>query len=214
MRITDYEKRANEYMKAQLEFYSKRKDVSRNALYSQIDFSLKGKKILDVGCGFGADLKFYKRKGAIVYGIDISRSMIEIAKKLHPDLKENLFVRSFDNTKFKSEFFDVIVSRYTLHYSKNLKLTFQELHRILKRGGILIGLVTHPFLILLHKKKNYHKKEIVNIPIYDGRFVTQQPSHTFSEYFNDFVLKHFKLLDFYEDKRARPEFFVFKLKRL
>src|SRR5205823_13450154 len=47
-----------------------------------IDFSgYRGRRVLDVGCGAGTDLVRFAKGGAIVTGIDIAPSAIELAKK-------------------------------------------------------------------------------------------------------------------------------------
>ena len=43
--------------------------------------NIKGKKILDFGCGPGIYIKVLKKKGAKLKGVDISEKMIKIAKK-------------------------------------------------------------------------------------------------------------------------------------
>jgi SAM-dependent methyltransferase len=45
----------------------------RRAFQAQISRSLKGKRVPDAGCGYGHDLPFYARRGAVVYGTDPSR---------------------------------------------------------------------------------------------------------------------------------------------
>ncbi|MCX6711901.1 MAG: class I SAM-dependent methyltransferase [Candidatus Woesearchaeota archaeon] len=213
-KVTNYDEFGEEYMITQNKYYSKRLDNSRKALYSQIDTPIKNKRLLDVGCGFGKDLSYFQKKGAIVYGIDISKKMIELAKRNNPNLT-NISIQSFEKTNFEDCFFDIIVSRFTLHYATNLESVFKELHRILKSKGILIFLVSHPILTFLNKKnKNYHKREIIQTQLYDNKFTLKQPTHTFSEYFNEFVLKNFKILSFYEDTDNVPEFFISKLEKI
>ena len=91
--IKQYDEFAEAYMKTQCKFYLKYPDKSRRALYTQIDFPLKDKRILDVGCGFGKDLIYFEKKGAIVYGIDASKKMIELAKKNNPSLVNLCLIR-------------------------------------------------------------------------------------------------------------------------
>jgi 2-polyprenyl-3-methyl-5-hydroxy-6-metoxy-1,4-benzoquinol methylase len=43
--------------------------------------NINGKCLLDIGCGAGVHAKKYLAKGAKVWGIDISKTMIELAKK-------------------------------------------------------------------------------------------------------------------------------------
>ena len=223
--IKQYGESAEAYMKAQKEFYAKCTNESRNIFYAQVNFSLKNKRLLDVGCGFGKDLLYFRKKGALVYGIDVSKKMIGLAKKNNPSLT-NLSVQRFEKTNFKNNFFDIIVSRYALHYATNLEKVFEELHRILKPKGFLIILVAHPLLsFMARKEKIYHKKEIVEIPIYDNKIILKEPTHTFSEYLNDFVLRNFEILSFYESsglenkpreanvKEIVPDFLLLKLRK-
>ena len=47
-----------------------------------VDFAgFKGKKILEIGCGAGIDLVEFGAGGAIVTGIDLSKTAIDLAKK-------------------------------------------------------------------------------------------------------------------------------------
>ena len=156
--MNKYDEFAEDYMKIQNDFYTKFSDDSRKTFYALLDFPLKGKKVLDVGCGFGKDLSFFEKEGAIVYGIDTSEKMIELAKTKNPALK-NLSVQSFEKTDFYDHFFDIIVSRYTLHYADNLEDTFKELNRILKHNGFLVFLVAHPLLGFVAKKRKFIVKK-------------------------------------------------------
>jgi 2-polyprenyl-3-methyl-5-hydroxy-6-metoxy-1,4-benzoquinol methylase len=45
---------------------------------------LRGKRILDVGCGFGRDSKYFSEKGYDVLGVDASEEMIKLAKTHAP----------------------------------------------------------------------------------------------------------------------------------
>ena len=51
--MNKYDEFAEDYMKIQNDFYTKFSDDSRKTFYALLDFPLKGKKVLDVGCGFG-----------------------------------------------------------------------------------------------------------------------------------------------------------------
>lgn len=69
------------------------------------DAGVKGNKLLDVACGTGTTLKYFYEKKYEVMGIDISGSMLALAKKKLPSvvlLKMNMTKLDFDQT------FDVI----------------------------------------------------------------------------------------------------------
>src|SRR3989344_2331911 len=185
-----YDSFASEFKFAQEGFYGSKNNESRKILYSLLGTSLKGNKLLDVGCGFGKDTEYYKRLGAEVFGIDVSKKMIGLAEDSSKNVKFS--AQNYAKTKFDSNYFDILVSRYALQYAPNLERVFKEMHRILKPGGLFIFLVSHPLLGYVAKKeKNYHKREIVDMPIFKGKITAKEPTHTLSEYLSDFVLKNF-----------------------
>jgi len=64
--------------------------------------NVKGKKILDFGCGTGIYAKLLTKKGAKVKGFDLSSEMIKIAKKENPKL--DLRVGSGNKIPFTEKF--------------------------------------------------------------------------------------------------------------
>ena len=188
---------------------------SRRAFRAQLDRSLKGRRLLDAGCGYGHDLPFFVRRGATVYGIDGSKRMIDLARRHNPTLK-TLSVQRLQKTTFPSRSFDIVVSQYALHNAIDLAPAFKELRRILKPGGILLYLVQHPLFIFLAKRSGrYHRRETVEFTIPDmkGRCAIRQPAHTFSEYFTRDILRHFELVAFAEGRERVPMWFLAKLRR-
>jgi len=188
---------------------------SRRAFLAHLDASLKGKRLLDAGCGYGHDLPLFAARGAIVYGIDGSRRMIELARRYNPTLK-TLSVQRLQRTTFPARSFDVVLSQYALHNAIDLAPAFQELHRILKPGGLLLYLVQHPLFIFFAKKsRQYHRRETVEFTIPDmkGRCAIRQPAHTFSEYFTNDILRRFELVAFAEGREPVPMWFLAKLRK-
>ncbi len=118
----------------------------------------KGLRILDVGCGTGTFniLPIINHLGdADIYGIDISREMIQIASKRFPKLKFK--VADAHRLPFESDFFDVVISRQVLEHLKEPLRALKEMKRVVKRGGTIIvstpswfGLIAMPYFI---KKK-------------------------------------------------------------
>ncbi len=102
---------------------------------------VKGKKILDLGCGSGIYAKLLTKKGAIVKGFDISPEMIKIAKRENPNL--DLKVGSADKIPFNEQF-DIVLASLVVHYLKDWSVMFKEIRRVLKKGGILIFSTGNP----------------------------------------------------------------------
>ena len=98
---------------------------------------LKGKKILDVGCGPGRDAKYFSDKGYEVTGIDISPGLLEIAAKNAPRAKFiKMDMRFMD---FPKNSFDGIWAVASLLHipKKDAKHTLGLFKKILKPGGTL-----------------------------------------------------------------------------
>lgn len=211
--FTQYDRDGRAFMRAQRS--SPMRD-HRRAFRAQIDFPLRGRTVLDAGCGYGHDLPFYAKRGALVYGTDPSRAMIALARQHCPDCADRLSVQPIRRTSFPDRFFDVVTSIYALHNEPDLEPALREMHRIVKPTGLFLYLVQHPlFVFQLTRRKTYHRKETVRFTIPDMQppCAIRQPAHTFSEYFSPFVLDRFELLAFAEGREPVPMWFLAKLRR-
>jgi ubiquinone/menaquinone biosynthesis C-methylase UbiE len=221
--IEQYDKCGETYFFLHQHWYRNRVNLSRQKIYAAVGDSLTNKKLLDVGCGFGEDMAYFQQKGAEVHGIELSKTMIKIAEREYPSLG-NISLQDFHQTNFSDNYFDIITSRYTVHYSTDLKKALVEFHRILKPDGHLIILVANPLLTFFAKEKFFYgDKSDAEIPIYGGAFSVIEPSHTFTEYLNLFVLENFEIKEISESpglentdteakiKKIVPDFLFMKL---
>ena len=78
--IDTYNAIAEKYYK---EFYH---DFSDTKYIDKFLASLKGNKILDVGCGIGHLTNYMSEKDFCVVGIDLSDEMLKIVKRKYPDI--------------------------------------------------------------------------------------------------------------------------------
>ncbi|MFA7709422.1 MAG: class I SAM-dependent methyltransferase [archaeon] len=97
--------------------------------------NIKGKKLLDVGCGAGIHIKAYSKKGAKCSGMDISETMIAQAKKNNPKIEFK--VGTVTKLPYKANSFDVVTCSLCLDYVKDLNNAFKEINKVLKKGGLL-----------------------------------------------------------------------------
>jgi SAM-dependent methyltransferase len=118
--------------------------------------NVKGKRILDFGCGTGIYAKLLTKKGAIIKGFDISPSMLKIAKELNPKL--DLRIGSGSKIPF-NEKFDIILSSLVVHYIEDWDKMFKEVSRVLKDNGYFIFSSGNPISEMAKKvscgKKKY-----------------------------------------------------------
>ena len=125
--------------------------VYRSAVYGFLEFVWQkekisgeslGRKILDCGAGGQrAPIGLFAEHGFEAFGIDISESQIEVAKKFCKDrkLKVNLSVGDMRNIPFDNNSFDIVYEFYSMvHLRKgDILKTIQEMKRVVKKGGHL-----------------------------------------------------------------------------
>jgi ubiquinone/menaquinone biosynthesis C-methylase UbiE len=108
--------------------------------------SSKGKKVLEIGVGLGADHQNFIESGAITYGIDLTSRAIkntEIRLKTS-HLQSNLSIGDAEKLKFDDNFFDLVYSWGVIHHSPNTPQAINEIRRVLKPGG-------HGKIMIYHK---------------------------------------------------------------
>lgn len=110
--------------------------------------NVKGKKILDFGCGSGIYAKLLTKKGAKIKGFDISPEMIKIARQENPEL--DLRVGSGYKFPFKEKF-DVVLASLVVHYLDNWNKMLKEVRRVLKKEGYFIFSTGNPVSEVIEK---------------------------------------------------------------
>lgn len=130
-------------------YYNESEERNPNRKHlNQILFSMmkdvKGKKILDAGCGAGNYCKILADMEAEVFGIDISPRMIDLAKEQCKDYKIDFRISDIENTPFDDNGFDIVISAFSLLYKKDLRSVLREFKRVLKKDGEAYVVVPHP----------------------------------------------------------------------
>lgn len=91
-------------------------------------------KILEIGCGCGALLSSFKNNN--IYGLDLSKNMIDIAKSTFPN--GNFIVGEANNILYENELFDYILSHSCFQYFNSndyFEKTIYEISRLIKKNG-------------------------------------------------------------------------------
>ena len=142
-------------------------------------------KILDVGCGTGNfSIKLAKKNFKIV-GIDISKKMLNIARKKSKQQSLNIEFIEMDAHKldFENEYFDGVISIVSFEFFKDPQKVMEEIFRVVKRGGsVIVGII--------NRESAWGK--LYSSPAYKEKS----------------VFKYAKLKTFEEMKTLKPESFI------
>lgn len=122
---------------------------------------VKGKTVLDLGCGPGMYSEFLVENGAKVTAVDGSAEMIAIVEEksgnqIHcyvQDLADGL-------PKERDETFDIVLCPLMIHYLEDLTKLFRDVKRVLKPEGLFVFSTHHPFVdYQLSPSGNYFLQE-------------------------------------------------------
>jgi len=94
--------------------------------------------VWDFGCGPGQTAKHLKNLGIEISGLDLSASILEQARTIHPDIhfqKGNILELEFENDSIGG-----VVAFYAIvHFTEEqVEMAFREMFRVLQPGGIFL----------------------------------------------------------------------------
>lgn len=210
------------------------------ALFSLLP-DLTGKRILDLGCGYGENCMEFVNKGASdVVGIDISKKMLEVAEKENSNPKITFKNMPMEDIAQLTGKFDIVVSSLALHYIKDFSGLVKNIYSLLNDRGLFIFSQEHPFNTCFTQGERWTKdsegnKLFANISNYsiDGErkskwFVegVEKYHRTFSSIINTLVENGFQIVKLIEpapslemaeeypehsDLRHKPDFLLVKV---
>jgi len=184
---------------------------------------IKGKRILDLGCGFGDHAKIYVQKGAKeVVGLDISKELIAMAKKRN--IKRTSFMTYNLNKKlpFLNDSFDIVTSSLTINYIRKFNQLFKEVNRVLKKNGFFILSIGNPVFDAAIKRKvkegyeyilgvkkisefkreiygNYFDESLRKMDLGNGK-ILKLYTRTYQTIIKTFLKNNFELIDYIDAK--------------
>lgn len=148
-------------------------DLLEQPVMHSLTPDVKGKSVLDLGCGYGKNCYEFVKNGATnVVGIDISQKMLEIAQKEFAH--ENITYKQMSMTDIDklNQKFDLIYSSLAFHYIEDLEGLAKIMFNCLNNNGYLLFSQEHPLnTATLDGKGGYNKDENGN-----------RVSYTFSNY--------------------------------
>jgi ubiquinone/menaquinone biosynthesis C-methylase UbiE len=99
---------------------------------------LRGKHLLEIGCGLGFESLEYMKRGVCVTATDLTPNAVTLARRhfeiasVHP---EAVLVADVLDLDFPAETFDAVSATGVLHHTGDMPRAIREIHRVLKPGG-------------------------------------------------------------------------------
>lgn len=103
---------------------------------------LRGKLIVDFGCGTGARLREFMRFGAVpeqLFGMDLSMERLEISTQLNPRLRVQR--ASCARAPYREQVFDIVINSTMMSSILDDRLATDiasEMRRVLKPNGVIL----------------------------------------------------------------------------
>lgn len=108
---------------------------------------LKGKRVLELGCGAGRNSVAFARQGAIAIGVETSTELLAAARRLCEREEVRVELRQGDMADLafvRADSVDAVFSAGALGYVEDLGRVFRQVHRVLRVGAPLVFSVPHP----------------------------------------------------------------------
>ena len=120
-----------------------------------------GQSLLDIGCGTGNNLAFFKELGLKVVGIDNSKPMLDIAaKKLGTDVE--LYLARAEELPFSNNSFDIVTLITVLEFISGPTKALREATRV-ARAQVYLGILNKTSLLAISRRiKSKFRDSIYN----------------------------------------------------
>lgn len=108
---------------------------------------MKGKRVLELGCGGAQCSIAFAKQGATAIGVDFSAEQLAFARRLcdREEVKVELRQGDLADLAFlRSDTVDLVFSAYAFGYVEDLGRVFRQVHRVLKVGAPLVFSLSHP----------------------------------------------------------------------
>lgn len=104
------------------------------------DCPVKGKRVLDVGCGRGGTIYTFKTffQPATLTGLDLSATAIAFDRKAHGDSRTTFVEGDAENLPFPDGSFDIVTNVESSHSYPSIHRFYAEVRRVLVPGGYFL----------------------------------------------------------------------------
>lgn len=99
-----------------------------------------GQLALDLACGTGDLTLGVAARGPSVVGLDVTHRMVELARHRAAEGQARFIVGDMAELPFEAGRFDLVTTGYGLRNVPEIETAIQEIHRVLRPGGVLVSL--------------------------------------------------------------------------
>jgi len=168
---------------------------------------VRGKTVLDLGCGSGENLIPLIKRGANVIAIDISPELVDLSRRRVESygLTATYAVRSAYETGLPDSSVDVVFSMSLLHHL-DLPRASAEIRRILRPGGMFILKEPIRFSASMNRLRRLFPAPEVDISDYEHP-MTREEIAVVSSGFNILAKRSFRLpmIPLFQKLKLRPK---------
>ncbi len=114
---------------------------------------VKGKRVLEIGLGQGAESQKLIEAGAVYNGIDFTQESVDRVRwrcEIFDLPYERIERMNAEQMSFPAGSFDLVFSHGVIHHSPRIRAIVREIHRVLRPGGRVVVMVYH------RNSLNYH----------------------------------------------------------
>lgn len=172
----------------------------------------KGKRVLDLGCGYGWHCIYAMQQGAVsATGVDISEKMLAVAREKTTNPEVNYIAKPIEDIDFPPDCFDIVISSLALHYVPSFEQVVRKVRKCLTTDGYFVFSAEHPVFTAQGTQDWYYDKEghILHFPVdhyfYEGErkalFLGEEVTKyhkTLTTYLNGLLTNGFELLNVVE----------------
>ncbi len=153
---------------------------------------LEGRRVVDMGCGFGWFSRWAREHGAAsVLGLDLSGKMIARAKAETADAAITYKIADLETLELPQASFDFAYSALTFHYLEDFGRLVRMVHRALTPGSQFVFTIEHPiYMAAAHPRWWNDEDGRKTWPV--NRYAIEGERRT--NWFTDGVLKHHRTL--------------------
>ena len=178
------------------------------------DFS--GKRVLDLGCGFGWHCRYAAQQGAkSVVGVDISERMLQEAREKTTSSLIEYVHMAIEDIDFPENSFDLVISSLVFHYIKSFEDIVMKINKCLSKRGNFVFSIEHPIFTAqgpqdwyydnngnpLHWPVDHYFEEDVRKAVFLGEKVVKY-HRTITTYVNTLIRCGFEIIKLVEPQPA------------